>query len=105
MALFLVWHDEESVIAPDLRLALDRFELRPGLILVDSELELSLLYHRIKWALPPGSPLVVAPLSAAPKFKSMEKGALRWLRELGAARRQDALPEDGVRHSGESGNP
>ncbi|HEX8126990.1 MAG TPA: hypothetical protein VF548_15550 [Allosphingosinicella sp.] len=80
MALFLVWHDEESVIAPELRLALDLFELRPGLVLVDSEVQLSLLYHRIKWALPPGGALLVAPLGSAPKFKRMEKGALKWLR-------------------------
>jgi hypothetical protein len=80
MALFLVWHDEESAIAPELRLALERFELRPGLILVDSDLALSPLYHRIKGALPPGSPLLVAPLAAAPKLKLMENGALKWIR-------------------------
>jgi hypothetical protein len=78
--LFLVWHDEDSVIADDLSLAFDRFELRPGLILVDSELALSPLYHRIKWALPPGSSLLVAPLAAAPKLKRMEEGALKWIR-------------------------
>ena len=80
MALFLVWHDEESAIEPDLLLALDRFELRPGLILVDSALALSPLYHKIKWALPAGAPLLVAPLADPPKFKRMEKGALKWLR-------------------------
>jgi hypothetical protein len=80
MALFLVWHDEESAIEPDLLLALDRFELRRGLILVDSTLELSPLYHRIKWALPAGTPLLVAPLADAPKFKLMEQGALNWIR-------------------------
>ncbi len=88
MALFLVWHDEDSAIAPDLLLALDRFELRRGLILVDSELSLSRLYHRIKWALPPGSPLLVAPLADAPKFKAIEEGALKWIR------RRRALSED-----------
>jgi hypothetical protein len=80
MALFLVWHDEEAAIAPELALALDRFELRPGLSLVDSDLRLSRLYHRIKWALPPGAALLVAPLGSAPKFKRMEQGALKWLR-------------------------
>ena len=80
MALFLVWHDEESVIAPELALALDRFELRPGLSLVDSDLPLFRLYHRVKWALPPGAGLLVAPLGSAPKFKRMEEGALKWLR-------------------------
>jgi hypothetical protein len=82
MALFLVWHDEDGAIEPDLGLALDRVELRTGLILVDSDLALSALYHRIKESLPPGSPLLVAPLAAAPKFKGMEEGALKWLRGL-----------------------
>ncbi|MGA9581047.1 MAG: hypothetical protein WBR13_03635 [Allosphingosinicella sp.] len=80
MALFLVRHDEESAIAPELELALDRFELRPGLILVDSELGLSPLYHKIKWSLPPGSSLLVAPLAGTPKFKGMTEGALKWVR-------------------------
>jgi hypothetical protein len=80
MALFLVWHDEESAIAPELTAALDAFELRPGLILVDSDVRLSTLYHRIKWALPPGAALLVAPLGSAPKFKRMESGALEWIR-------------------------
>ncbi len=38
------------------------------------------MYHRIKWAQPPGSPLLVAPLADAPKFKAMEEGALKWIR-------------------------
>lgn len=85
MALFLVWHGEDSAISAEPALDLDRFELRPGLILVDSELALSRLYHRIKWALPPGSPLLVAPLAAAPKFKLMDEGALKWVRTRGGA--------------------
>jgi len=80
VALFLVRHDEDRTISEELLLPLDRFELAPGLILVDSALGLSPLYHRIKWALPPGSALFVAPLAAAPKFKGMERGALSWLR-------------------------
>jgi hypothetical protein len=90
MALFLVWHAEDRAIAPDLRLALDRFELRPGLILVDSELEQSPLYHRIKWALPPGTALLVAPLAGAPKFKLMDEGALKWIRARRDRDRQTA---------------
>ena len=80
MALFLVWHEEGRVIDPEVRLALDRFELRPGLMLVDSTLEQSPLYHRIKWALPAGTPLLVAALAGAPKFKLMETGALNWVK-------------------------
>ena len=80
MGLFLVWHEEENVLEPETRLALDHFELRPGLLLVDSETALSRLYHRLKSALPPGSGLMVAPLASAPKFKLMDKGAAAWLR-------------------------
>jgi len=43
----------------------------------------SQLYHRIKWQLENGSPLLLAPLSDAPKFKGMNPGALKWLREYG----------------------
>ena len=39
MAVFLVGHDEDGAIEPDV-LALHRFELRRGLLLVDSALEL-----------------------------------------------------------------
>lgn len=80
MPLYLVWHEPERQIAPVLRSALDRFVLRPGLILVDSALSRSKLYHQVKWALPAGSALLVAPLVEAPKFKAMEAGALAWLR-------------------------
>jgi hypothetical protein len=59
---------------------LDHCELRPGMLLVDSESELSPLYHRIKWALPGATPLLVAPLADAPKFKLMAEGALTWVR-------------------------
>ena len=80
MALFLVWHEEGHSIEPEILLALDRFELRPGLMLVDSALALSPLYHSIKWALPAGTALLVAPLDDVPKFKLMEAGALAWVK-------------------------
>jgi hypothetical protein len=80
MALFLVCHDPELAIEPELLLALERFELSPGLLLVESADALSPLYHRIKWALPAGTSLLVAPLADAPKFKLMNEGALAWLR-------------------------
>ena len=47
-----------------------------GLRLVASELPLSAIYHQVKWALPRGSGLLVAPLSDFPKFKLMSPGAL-----------------------------
>ena len=80
MPLFLVWHDPDRTIGEELRIALDRFELAPGLMLIDSPLSRSRLYHRVKWALPPGTALLVAPLAEAPKFKGMNAGALAWTR-------------------------
>ena len=80
MPLYLVWHEAEREIDPELAASLDRAELRPGLFLVDSEETRSRLYHRVKWALPRGTALLVAPLAEAPKFKGMEPGALAWLR-------------------------
>jgi hypothetical protein len=92
VALFLVWHDERAAVAPELLLALDHFELRPGLNLVDSDLETSKLYHRIKWALPIGTTLLVAPLAGPPKFKLMTEGALGWVRRRGAGFRNGDAP-------------
>ena len=80
MPLYLVWHAPERTIEPELRLALEAFELQPGLILVESGLTRSKLYHRVKWALPAGMALLVAPLAEAPKFKGMAGGALAWTR-------------------------
>ena len=79
MPLYLVWHEPERTIEPEVGLALDRFELRAGLIIVDSALTRSKLYHQVKWALPAGTALLVAPLSEPPKFKGMEAGALSWI--------------------------
>lgn len=80
MALFLVWHEPGSAIDAELLHALDHFPLQPGLMLVDTELTRSKLYHQVKWALPHGTALLTAPLEDAPKFKGMETGALNWIR-------------------------
>ena len=80
MTFFLVWHEEDVDGDPELLSTLDQFELRRGLRLVGSELPLSTLYYQVKWALPRGSGLLVAPLSDFPKFKLMSAGALAWIR-------------------------
>jgi hypothetical protein len=90
VGLFLVWHEEETAVELTTRRALEYFELRPGLLLVDSEMTLSWLYHRLKWALAPGTGLVVAPLDSAPKSRRIAKGAAKWLRERAPA--ADAAP-------------
>lgn len=84
MALYLVWHEADREIGPELLHALDNFELQPGLLLIDSDLTRSKLYHRVKWALPKGSALLCAPLEDIPKFKGMESGALNWVRARNA---------------------
>ena len=80
MALFLVWHEPGSNIEADLLHTLDHCPLRQGLMLVDTELTRSELYHQVKWALPNDTALLAAPLRDAPKFKGMETGALNWVR-------------------------
>lgn len=60
----------------------DLFELAPGLYLFDDPGTRSQVYHALKRQHAPER-LLVAPLSAAPKFKGMTTGALAWLRERG----------------------
>ena len=80
MTLFLVWHEAERKIEPEALFALDYCELRPGLLLIDSALSTSRLYHQLKWSMPGGSALLVSRLDGLPKFKLMEAGALSWIR-------------------------
>lgn len=80
MTRYLVWHDPAAEIDMAERVAHDLFELQPGLLLVTSDLSRSKLYHRIKWALPGDTALLVAPLADDPKMKGMAAGALNWLR-------------------------
>jgi hypothetical protein len=80
MALYLIWHEADREIEPELLHALDHFPLQPGLLVVDSDLTRSKLYHQVKWALPNDTALLCAPLKNAPKFKGMESGAFNWVR-------------------------
>jgi len=63
----------------------DAHPLNDAMWLVDTELTRSKLYHHVKWQLPHGSALMVAPLedrpACWPKFKGMEMGVATWLRE------------------------
>lgn len=58
----------------------DVFVLRPGLLLVRSDLHRSAVYHGLKDALPTGAALLVAECDEIPKFKGMAPGALAWAR-------------------------
>jgi hypothetical protein len=54
--------------------------LRPGLLFVDSDQSRSVVYHALKYELPPDTPLLVAALPEVPKFKGMAPGVLAWAR-------------------------
>lgn len=77
---YLLYCRETDVDAP-LDLHGDGYRLDDGLYLIRSDLERSPLYHRIKRQLGADAPLLVAPLDGDPKFKGMNAGALKWLRE------------------------
>ena len=55
--------------------------LRPGLMFVDSDQSRSVVYHALKYELPPGTALLVAACHEVPKFKGMAPGTLAWARE------------------------
>lgn len=59
----------------------DAFEADAGLWFVASDAGLSPLYHDLKRRLRPAGPFAVAPLAGAPKFKRMQPGALKWIRQ------------------------
>ncbi len=52
-----------------------------GLLLVDSGDSLSRVYHELKWSLPQGTSLLVAPVAGMPKLKGLAPGTQTWLRE------------------------
>jgi hypothetical protein len=55
-------------------------ELRPGLVLVESEETRSAVYHALRAELPEGSALLVAEPDEVPKMKGMAPGAVAWAR-------------------------
>ena len=80
--LYLLVVRDPGMVPDQLDLCGDGRQFAPGVYCILSELSRSKLYHRIKWQLPEGAGLLVAPLSDAPKFKGMDDGALAWLRSL-----------------------
>ena len=80
MTIFVAWTDQAvdaGTPGPwrELHLA------GPGVVFIDSADTLSRVYHELKWSLPDGAALLVVPAAAAPKFKGLAPGSLRWLRE------------------------
>ncbi len=51
-----------------------------GLAFVDSDDTLSRVYHALKWSLPEGVALAVAPVADQPKAKGLAPGTNSWLR-------------------------
>lgn len=51
-----------------------------GLAFVDSDETLSPVYHALKWSLPRGVALAVAPLEDLPKARGLALGTNSWLR-------------------------
>jgi hypothetical protein len=51
-----------------------------GLAFVDSDDTLSRVYHQLKWSLPEGVALTVAPVAGLPKAKGLTPGTNSWLR-------------------------
>ena len=81
MTLYMASFSIEGGEAPDFELDGALWPLQDDLYLVRSDLSQSKVYHRIKWQLPKDTPLVVATLAEAPKFKGMAKGSLKWVRQ------------------------
>ena len=52
----------------------------PGLAFVDSDDTLSRVFHELKWSLPEGVALTVAPVAGLPKAKGLAPGTNSWLR-------------------------
>ena len=51
-----------------------------GLAFVDSDDTLSRVYHELKWSLPDGVALAVAPVADMPKARGLAPGTHSWLR-------------------------
>ena len=81
--LYLAWEESQSVDAAIVGPWEAVLVLRPGLVLIDSQVGRSPVYHAVKDALPAGSALAVAPLDGPPKTKGVAPGLAAWLRTHG----------------------
>ena len=80
MSVFLAWTDARPVVAELEGPWLELREAAPGLLLIESVDSLSTVYHALKWSLPEGGPLIVAPLDRTPKLRGLAPGTTSWLR-------------------------
>ena len=75
---YLAWVDDDLDEVPEGPWE-DGFVLRPGLLLLDSDDTRSAVYHAVKWSVPDGRAVLVAPLADDPKAKGMASGLTAWL--------------------------
>jgi hypothetical protein len=54
--------------------------IAPGLLLLESDQTLSVVYHALKWALPDRAQIIVTPVDRTPKSRGMAPGTTSWLR-------------------------
>lgn len=81
MAVFMAWTDADLGSAELLGPWREVVVAAPGLAFVDSDDTLSRIYHELKWSLPDGSSLAVAPVADRPKAKGLAPGTTTWLRQ------------------------
>lgn len=88
MSVYLAW---SAVPVPDEPSGpwIEVRQVAEGVTLVESTESLSRVYHELKWNLPEGTALVVAPLTERPKLKGLAPGTTTWLK--------DRLPADATR--------
>lgn len=79
MAVFMVWTDADLAAAELLGPWREVVVAAPGLAFVDSDESLSRVYHEVKWSLPDGAALAVAPVAGRPKAKGLAAGTNTWL--------------------------
>ena len=79
MTVFMVWSDADLGAADLLGPWREVRVAAPGLAFVESDETLSRVYHEIKWSLPDGAALAVAPVTGA-KVKGLAPGTSTWLR-------------------------
>jgi hypothetical protein len=81
VAVFMVWTDADLAPSDLLGPWREVVVAAPGLGFVDSDETLSRVYHELKWSLPEGAALAVAPVAARPKAKGLAAGTATWLRQ------------------------
>jgi hypothetical protein len=79
LVLWLAWVDDDLDEVPEGPWE-DGFVLRPGLLLLRSDESRSVVYHAVKWSVPEGRSVLVAPLADEPKAKGVAPGLKAWLR-------------------------